>query len=1446
MPLQSQPTQKRREDVESVIRSILISHKNHITIQQLRGDYLEYEGEEVPFREFNYDSLFSFLDSLKHVLTFITKFNKTYIKVIDTEKSRHVRELVEGQKSKRKPLNKFRKPNKSYRGGYYQGSRNSGSLYSSASRLNDSYSSNSRFNSPSSSTSRLGNFSSQSSKTNVEDQRSSRLPEMTSEINNCQSTAKETYYQYFTGEDDYDNCDYSDIDEFDYVNKEDGKSPSPEVEQKENGRPIIRFVQNTLTSCERFNKSIKDTGLPADAFKESVTYSKPHEDDYSLKNENLSHRNSCPKEIRENGRISEKSPKKHQQNETERNNEYSSHNGINNNNNNNENYAIDDNDENYCSENTLEINPRLKERLKIIIQNHPEGIWCADLPDIYRKESGLELEYNELGFQSVVAFASQLPDIFHCICPNQRGDYKLFNAKLPVPDLKNPEIRCRYSSAEQYRIYDDSPEPIPSRLNPNVLASLYPDGVMLLHERVGQILVDELCRGKHYEEVVLSEVFNPSFFWIQLRKRIPKFKKFMDSLHEFYMEEYKQYQIPIITLDKGLNVACVYAKKWHRGIIKQVLPDGDSLVHFYDYGTIKCYKPKYLYYLHRRFSHLPAQAIPCGLFNVRPINSNKWDKNITWKFIENTSCPLIAQIFKTNEMENSALITLTNTLRDEDFHINDWMVDSKLATSGEVNIDLKNLCDYEETKLPKKCDFDDEELTSCDTSTQESNVNSGPPPGFQSMNTNSSASVNNNKSSKDNTGNDNFYQELLNLHVKMQNQMDGEAYKALLRQLSDVLKISDSTDGNLKDSTNTKSPDQNGSFVNSSKQCEFPKSVEELFSQVPKINENTENQKRFERKNDEFPNVENITSGERKLENRKHEENSNQSGNYFAPQTHQNLTKESEEFLKNLDRTIQQVKERNNVNVTEMKETNPFKIIEKTEFKPKVSSTNPFVNDFNSTNLPKVIESPRKSARRNLKSFLDSSHDSLPHTIVNQSFDSISSCHSNIFTFENEKQKNVDNSHFVTEKRETFIPSNIFSPVIDSSVNQVNNSAKIFYESAPIMYKQTEIENKTDNNLDPNYWKPIPSIETSGPSEPFVKKNGISFKMNKLTPMDRINNMKSPVQMAEQNYPKTTIEVETTNENFMKSSINKELLEAGAVPLPVTPITSRTPTPTEVENFFTPVKTNYQSSSIYGNENIFNVNASSVERRIQEENLASIINFSQHDKSRNEDIPLVQNNVRPEKNISLNTNPFVGDNSFSNLSKLIEEEKKSAANAEFNSFERHPETRNNDHFKQTENRNSSDSSFKDNSLVCYIYPITTKEKSLIVANIDDEGWLISDEFVEAFTTMQETNIMLRALTMINVQIPFKTVDRYSHPSLLDQLDFTPLNVIRNLENKIIRPIHLTPLKFAPKILSCLNIINRSEWHQIVHEKKVSSSTIINDVIKLISSYKTFMSMKKRP
>lgn len=66
---------------------------------------------------------------------------------------------------------------------------------------------------------------------------------------------------------------------------------------------------------------------------------------------------------------------------------------------------------------------------------------------------------------------------------------------------------------------------------------------------------------------------------------------------------------------------------------------------FYDYGTVKTYNPNVIYFLHKRFSDLPAQAIPCGLYNVKPIESSEWSRVSTNSFINKVwSIPMIATI----------------------------------------------------------------------------------------------------------------------------------------------------------------------------------------------------------------------------------------------------------------------------------------------------------------------------------------------------------------------------------------------------------------------------------------------------------------------------------------------------------------------------------------------------------------------------------------------------------------------------------------------------------------------------------------------------------------------------------------------------------------------------------------------------------------------------------
>ena len=77
-----------------------------------------------------------------------------------------------------------------------------------------------------------------------------------------------------------------------------------------------------------------------------------------------------------------------------------------------------------------------QKRLQNLIEKHADGIWCYELPTLYVKEYGLDLEYVDLGFSCIIEFVGALPNIFKIIKgPNKK--VKVINARKPEVPLKN-------------------------------------------------------------------------------------------------------------------------------------------------------------------------------------------------------------------------------------------------------------------------------------------------------------------------------------------------------------------------------------------------------------------------------------------------------------------------------------------------------------------------------------------------------------------------------------------------------------------------------------------------------------------------------------------------------------------------------------------------------------------------------------------------------------------------------------------------------------------------------------------------------------------------------------------------------------------------------------------------------------------------------------------------
>ncbi|XP_046816846.1 uncharacterized protein LOC124423308 isoform X1 [Vespa crabro] len=696
----------RCEDVQKIILSLLVTRKDAIPLGELAKDYQDQEGESIPWKEFGYITLLDYLKSMPKYVSLERLNGIYYVRGVASEKSKHVSSLVARQKISLKKQSHIRR---TYRPSYYYPKTTTPRVHIPAEIL-------------------------------------SNIISMVKQ--NPNGINKEYILQYVNDKLPCINISVMDLDE-------QIKSLSHELFIK--GNRILSWKKKTKSISDQFiSKKMLSKGKKLNLESEdSVVLSKyivsgetdsnvesdiENEDSITYVNSKLRHNSENKKKISNKKQtismfiqetVSRFNNQDNKLNDKSRfDNEEIKHNNSENNVSLQTPFKKLQDDVTYLDNEDIKllISDRTRFRLEKLIQKYPNGIWCAELPEKYMEEYNVPLNYIELGFNSVREFASCLPDIFQCKQFRPSTDFILYDAKIKLSDTKTVNKTKFQNIAELYTqsyLEEDEVEALPVVVSSDTSNKLMPEGVMIIGECVGQINVTDLENiTQPYIEIFVEEVFTPSLFWIQLRKKKKLFNKLMEDIHKFYQEKFMNYKIPPVVLEKGLNCACKYNDIWHRGIIKTVKPDLQITVMFYDYGTLKTYPPEEIYYLHRLFSYLPAQAIPCGLYNIKPHNGEQWSKGVTYEFAEKTCTkPLIATIVSTDPENNSMLVTLTDTMEEEDVHINDWMVHQNLAVHGQMGdvVDMSNLMLFVEENLlyaSEKCYGKD-----CITPTVENNKN---------------------------------------------------------------------------------------------------------------------------------------------------------------------------------------------------------------------------------------------------------------------------------------------------------------------------------------------------------------------------------------------------------------------------------------------------------------------------------------------------------------------------------------------------------------------------------------------------------------------------------------------------------------------------------------------------------------------------------------------------
>ncbi|XP_043500414.1 uncharacterized protein LOC122522991 isoform X2 [Polistes fuscatus] len=649
-------------DVHKIILALLISRKEPTSVQILAKDYFEQEGESIPWKELGHASLVDYLKSMPNCVSLEKNDGIYYARGIASNKSKHISSLVARQKTKLKIRPCVRK----YRPSHYYPITSIPKIHIPADILSN-----------------LILIIKQSPNGINKDYAlkwlHNKLPDLNLSMTDLEKTVRDMSHKIyidghrifsFQNEKKSDQCWFS--------------KSLPKVENENlQSKDSVKSKYFVSGDTESENESDDDV-----AKKNRMINSKDNKNQISSKKQSTS--TFIQKTVSKSCKTDD-----HMQH-------YSSE----------SNTVLDNSLQKLREEDIiffnkknirLLINDRKIYQLEKLIEKYPNGIWCADLPKKYQEEYNVSLNYNELGFNSVREFASYLPEIFQCRKLPQSEDFILYDAKAELTDINKTTLPNKVGSYTQSYLMEDETDALPVVLSNDTSNKLIPEDVMALGESVGQIYVKDIQnRPQQYVQVCVVEVFMPSLFWINLYKERKHLTKLMDALHIFYEENFLNYKIPIAVLEKGLNCACKYDKIWHRGIIKSVRYDLYVTVMFYDYGTLKTYPPEEIFYLHRAFSYLSAQAIPCGLYNVKPIVGDKWSRDVTEKFASKTLLkPLVATIVSTDPEKNSMLVTLADTVEEEDVHINDWMVHQNLAVHGKMGdvVDMNNLMSFVEGNI---------------------------------------------------------------------------------------------------------------------------------------------------------------------------------------------------------------------------------------------------------------------------------------------------------------------------------------------------------------------------------------------------------------------------------------------------------------------------------------------------------------------------------------------------------------------------------------------------------------------------------------------------------------------------------------------------------------------------------------------------------------------------
>ncbi|XP_067388495.1 tudor domain-containing protein 5 isoform X2 [Emydura macquarii macquarii] len=380
------------------------------------------------------------------------------------------------------------------------------------------------------------------------------------------------------------------------------------------------------------------------------------------------------------------------------------------------------------------VSSELKEKIRVVAAQHPEGLLASKLPAKFEAHFKEKLSVKDLGFLNVMEFVGALNDILHVEYKEDKQDWLVFDleSKCLADDEQSKDEICLSDSltpspgASELKVFSwdflsENSEDLGLKRSKvfNVVKKMEKPYLDVEEQQLAREIVEPEIPPDAVQDrslyclpvldsstlvgVFVEFIVSPSQFYIRIysQETSEMLEDMMIEMRRCYSNKNvsDRYVMPEASVQPG-HLGCVRIsedKWWYRVVVHQVLNKWEVEVFFLDFGNLGIVQKSCLRFLKCCYSKLPAQAIPCSLAWVKPIEEH-WTTNAILRFRK--LCSLKPLVGVVDEYVNGILhLFLCDTTSDEDIYIHQVLRAEGHAVICRENIPSKGFMELNPSVL---------------------------------------------------------------------------------------------------------------------------------------------------------------------------------------------------------------------------------------------------------------------------------------------------------------------------------------------------------------------------------------------------------------------------------------------------------------------------------------------------------------------------------------------------------------------------------------------------------------------------------------------------------------------------------------------------------------------------------------------------------------------------